>query len=71
MKHLFSMKRPPEQCAAIEKLALKCTPEDTAEHRRASIERDWAHLCMLEMSVDHMSGKEAIELVQAKKTPKV
>ncbi len=58
-----------EQRAAIEKLALKYAPEDTAEHRRAAIDRDWAPLCMLEMTVDHMSGKEAIELVKAKRMP--
>lgn len=60
-----------EQRAAIEKLALKYAPEDTAEHRRAAIDRDWAPLCMLEMTVDHMSGKEAIELVKAKRMPNV
>lgn len=60
-----------EQRAAIEKLALKYAPEDTAEHCRVSIERDWAPLCMLEVTVDHMSGKEAIELVKAKRISKV
>ena len=32
----------------------------------AAIRRDWAPLCMLEMTIDHMTGKEAIELVKAK-----
>ena len=33
--------------------------EDEAA-KRSAIERDWAPLCMLEMSIDHMTGKEAI-----------
>lgn len=55
-----------EKRAAIEKLARKYTPNDTAEGMNAAIERDWAPLCMLEMTIDHMTGKEAIELVKAK-----
>lgn len=52
--------------AAIEKLARKYTPNDTPEGMDAAIRRDWAPLCMLEMTIDHMTGKEAIELVKAK-----
>lgn len=55
-----------EKRAAIERLALKYAPGDTAEGRRAAIDRDWAPLCMLDMTVEHLSGKEAIELVRAK-----
>lgn len=50
--------------AAIEKLALKYAPDDTAAGRQNAIEREWKLLCMLEMSIDHMTGKEAIELVR-------
>lgn len=50
--------------SAIEKLAVKYAPADTEDGRRNAIERDWAPLCMLEMSIDHMTGKEAIELVK-------
>ena len=50
--------------SAIEKLAVKDAPADTEDGRRNAIERDWAPLCMLEMSIDHMTGKEAIELVK-------
>jgi len=32
--------------------------------RARYIEKDWAPLCMLEMTVEHLSGKEAIELVR-------
>ena len=52
-----------EKMAAIQKLAVKYAPEDTAENRQKAIDREWAPLCMLEMTIDHMSGKEAKELV--------
>ena len=39
-------------------------PEDSAENRRRAIEREWAGLCMLEMDIEHMSGKEAKELAR-------
>ena len=55
-----------EKRAAIEKLARKYAPNDTLDGMNAAIERDWAPLCMLEMTIDHMTGKEAIELVKAK-----
>lgn len=55
-----------EKRAAIEKLSLKYAPDDTAENRRRAIDREWQPLCMLEMSIDHMTGKEAIELVRKK-----
>ena len=52
--------------AAIEKLAVKYAPEDTASGRKTAIEQEWEPLCMLEMCIDHMSGKEAMELVKQK-----
>lgn len=56
-----------EKRRAIEKLALKYAPDSTAADRKEAIERDWKPLCMLEMTIDHMTGKEAIELVRDKK----
>ena len=53
-----------EKRAAIEKLALKYAPGDSAQNRAQAIDREWAPLCMLEMTVEHLSGKEAIELVR-------
>ena len=58
-----------EKRAAIEKLAVKYAPGDSAEGRQAAISREWAPLCMLEMSIDHISGKEAIELVRKQPQP--
>ena len=55
-----------EKRAAIEKLALKYTPDGTAEDREAAIRREWEPMCMLEMEIDHITGKEAIELVRGR-----
>ena len=55
-----------EKWAAVEKLAVKYAPDSTADDREQAIRREWAPLCVLEMTVDHMTGKEAIELVRAK-----
>lgn len=51
-----------EKWDSIEKLALKYAPADTEENRKRAIEREWKPLCMLEMTPEHISGKEAIEL---------
>ncbi|MCI8756372.1 MAG: pyridoxamine 5'-phosphate oxidase family protein [Oscillospiraceae bacterium] len=55
-----------EKRNAIEKLAFKYAPEDHAENRQKAIDQGWERLCMLEMAVEHMTGKEAIELVKAR-----
>lgn len=46
---------------AIEVLAERFFPEDETG-RREEIERSWDRLCMIELSVEHMTGKQAIEL---------
>lgn len=56
-----------EKRNAIEKLAVKYAPNDSADNRQKAIEREWAPLCMLEMVIEHLSGKEAIELAKAKR----
>lgn len=50
---------------AIEKLALKYAPEDTAANRENAIKREWRSLCILEMEIDCITGKEAIELIRS------
>ena len=55
-----------EKRDAIEKLALKYTPDDPAEKRDAEISRYRETLCMLEMTVEHLTGKEAKELAAAR-----
>lgn len=56
-----------EKRAAIEKLTLKYAPDSSPEARAAAIERERKPLCILEFTVEHMSGKEAIELVRKRK----
>lgn len=51
---------------AIEKLALKYAPDQSESQRNAEIVREWKPLCLLEMDIEHLSGKEAIELVRAR-----
>ena len=48
--------------AAIEKLAGKYAPEATTIELEQEINREWNPLCLLEMTIDHVTGKEAIEL---------
>ena len=55
-----------EKRSAIEKLALKYAPDDTDENREKAIEREWNPLCILEMEIEHLSGKQAIELERVK-----
>lgn len=55
-----------EKREAIEKLAIKYAPKDSPENRREAIDREWEPLCMLEMTVEHLSGKEGRELAKAR-----
>lgn len=57
---------PDEKLASITVLAEKYSP-DHAEGRAAEIQREFNLLCMLELTIEHMSGKEAIELVRKRK----
>ncbi|EGK62092.1 5-nitroimidazole resistance protein NimA [Centipeda periodontii DSM 2778] len=52
-----------EKLAAIRKLALKYAPDNTEQQHAAEIDGAWSRFCMLEMSIAHMTGKQAIELV--------
>ena len=55
-----------EKRRAINKLSLKYAPSDSEENRAAAIEKDFKPLCILELTIEHMSGKEAIELTKAR-----
>ena len=52
-----------EKRAAIEALALKYAPQDTPAHREEAIQRDWAPLCVLELTPEHVSGKQGKDLI--------
>ena len=49
--------------SAIERLAMKYAPEDSRESRDAVIEKEYHVMGMVKIEVEHISGKEAIELV--------
>ena len=51
-----------EKRAAIEKLAVKYAPEGSPESREKEIRKFWEGFYMLEMSIEHLTGKEAKEL---------
>ena len=55
-----------EKRAAMETLAIKYAPNDTAARREQAIQREWKPLCVLKMDIDCMTGKEAAELVAKK-----
>ena len=50
---------------ALELLARKYSPGMDARAAEA-IQREWNHLCVVEITIDHLTGKEAIELVNQK-----
>ena len=60
------MTDPTEMRKAITILADKYHPPGSAEMRDAAIDREWAPLCMIEFEIEHLTGKEAIELVRTK-----
>lgn len=47
-------------------LAARYYPEDSEDHRDQIIRKEMDRLCMAEIFIDHMTGKEAIELVKKK-----
>lgn len=55
-----------EKRSAIEMLAIKYAPNDTQTTRQKVIDKDYKPLCMMELVIDHMTGKEAIDLTKAR-----
>lgn len=51
-----------EMKAAIKALAEKYYPGGSEEEHNRAIEKDWKSLCMIEFSIEHLSGKAGIEL---------
>ncbi len=54
-----------EKRSAVDKLAEKYRP-NFSEERNQEIDREFPQLCVFELDIEHMTGKEAIELVRAK-----
>lgn len=55
-----------EKKKAIEAVACHYSPEESEESREKEIRNTWKALCLLRFDVEHMTGKEAIELVREK-----
>lgn len=55
----------PEKRAALEKLAARYSPEQ-AEGRLEEIDKLFLQVRMVELTIEHITGKEAIELVRRK-----
>ena len=56
-----------EKQYAMEVLARKYSPNDE-EGIKKEIEKSFNQVCLLELTIDHISGKEAIELVKVRQT---
>lgn len=61
------VEEPEEKLRAIELIAQKYAPLVARELRDQEIAKSMGHLCIIEMVIEKMSGKEAIELVKAGK----
>lgn len=53
-----------EKMDAVKILAEKYSPHESPASRQDAIQKDWDRLCMLELTVEHLTGKECIELVR-------
>lgn len=56
-----------EKRDAIEKLAVRYNPDADASEIDEAIRKDWEPLCMLEFTIEHMTGKEGSELAAARR----
>ena len=50
--------------SAAERLGLRYAPHHTKERRDQEINKEWSRLCMLEMTVEHLTGKEGRSLLK-------
>ena len=53
-----------EKAAIADKFAVKYCPTESEEARKAEIRREFPALCILEFTVEHMSGKQAVEFTK-------
>ena len=49
---------------AVEALAVKYHPNGEKAGRQREIEKFWETLCMMELSIEHICGKEGLELLR-------
>ncbi|ATW23502.1 pyridoxamine 5'-phosphate oxidase family protein [Candidatus Formimonas warabiya] len=56
-----------EKRRALEILVERYSPNHEESRRLQAIEKEFSIVCMIELTIEYMSGKEAIELVKAKR----
>ena len=61
------MENEEEIMRAIDALGRKYVQDDSAVNRENAIKKDWEALCMLEMSVEHLSGKQSRALAEMRR----
>lgn len=66
--HLRELEDDAEKLAAIERLAQKYCPAGTPEDHKREIDGAWPRLALLELEIEHMTGKEAKELLKDRPT---
>ena len=52
---------------AIRRIAKKYAPKNSEQRLHDEIARDWQSLCILELTIEHMSGKESLDLARMKR----
>lgn len=52
-----------EKRIAIEKLAAKYAPNNSKQKQNETINKEFSSLCLLELQIEHISGKQAKELI--------
>ena len=57
---------PEEKQNALLLLARRYAPEQSQTDHQREIDRFFSNLCIAELTIQHLTGKEAIELVRAK-----
>ncbi len=60
------LEEPAEKRAALAALAKRYSPDETEEALAKEIDGSFNQVVMVEISIDHLSGKEAIEFVKQK-----
>lgn len=61
------LEQPEEMRTAALLLAKKYDSRGSDAGQKKEIDREWDRLCMMEFSIEHMSGKEAVELTRMRK----
>lgn len=54
-----------EKREALKKLAVRYSPKESEEGRTREMERFFDHVLMIALQIEHMTGKQAKELVKA------